>query len=539
MKKTTCFRGLALYCSAIFCLTTFCGQFLIAQTITTITGNGSAGFGGDGGAATAALLNDPTGILADGIGNIYITDEINNRIRKISSAGIIITFAGTGSAGHSGDGAAATAAQINRPYGITEDASGNIYIAGYFEQCVRKVSPSGIITTIAGTGTAGYSGDGGPATAAKLNCPLGVILDGTGNIYITDYGNFRVRKINTSGVITTYAGTGTSGFSGDGGPATAAKFGYPQALALDATGNLYVVDESNARIRVISPTGIINTFAGNGTAGFNSDGIPATASELNHPTGVAADAIGNIYIADYSNQRIRVVSSSGIINTVAGVGTQGYSGDGGLATAAQLNRPTGVSVNSGYLYITDCFNHAIRKVGVCIPPNAGAITGTDSVCAGDVVSLHDTIHIGTWVSSHNSIATVDTLGNVTGIASGLDTILYIVTNSCGSDTVTFPIVVRSSGWPCSTAGINTTGTSKESLTIFPNPSSGSFTAKCNSPYQEIVELSVTDILGRQIKSIRIPTNREYPLILDATAGIYFISAKNEREVIVVKAMINK
>ena len=214
------------------------------------------------------------------------------------------------------------------------DASGNLYIADTGNNRIRKVSATGIITTVAGNGSAGYSGDGGPATSAQLDGPEGVAVDGSGNLYIADTCNNRIRKVSATGIITTVAGNGSAGYSGDGGPATSAQLSLPAGVAVDGSGNLYIADSGNNRIRKVSATGIITTVAGNGSPGYSGDGGPATSAQLNQPAGVAVDASGNLYIADSSNNRIRKVSATGIITTVAGNGFDGYSGDGGPATSA-------------------------------------------------------------------------------------------------------------------------------------------------------------------------------------------------------------
>jgi gliding motility-associated-like protein len=330
--------------------------------ISTIAGNGTSGYAGDAGPATAAELNSPTSVTMATTGVLYIADNGNQRIRQISG-GNITTYAGNGTAGNTGDGSGATAAEINNPFGVSIDGSGNVYIGDASNNKVRKVSTSGIITTYAGNGTSGYSGDGGPATLAKLNYSSGVFADPTGNVYIVDELNGRVRYVNTGGTINLVAGNGVFSFSGDGGPADSAQLFFPVGVATDYSGNTYIADCFNHRIRKVSPSGIITTFAGNGTGGFAGDGGPATNAEINFPTGVAADAAGNIYIADVSNNRIRKVNSSGTISTFAGNGTAGYLGDGGPATAAELNDPTGVMIDlAGNIVITDKSNSVIRSV---------------------------------------------------------------------------------------------------------------------------------------------------------------------------------
>ncbi len=252
--------------------------------------------------------------------------------------GIITNLAGNGFNGWNGDGGPATTAQIGTPSGMNFDNAGNLYYADNYNCVVRKISTSGIITTVAGSGTGGYSGDGGPATAAKLH-PKDVALDASGNIYVADDNNNVVRKISTSGIITTFAGNGSSGNSGDGGPATAAQTGRVVAVATDATGNVYLSGYNSNVVRKVNTSGIITTVAGNGTGGYSGDGGPATAATLLNPFGIVVDALSNLYIVDESNYRVRKVNASGMISTIAGNGTIGFSGDGGPATAAQLRYP--------------------------------------------------------------------------------------------------------------------------------------------------------------------------------------------------------
>ena len=386
--------------------------------ITTVAGTGTVGFSGDGGPATSAELNDPYGVAVDGSGNLYIADTQNNRVRKVDGSGTITTVAGTGTAGFSGDGGPATSAAALRSPGVAVDGSGNLYIADYANSRVRKVDGSGTITTVAGTGTAGFSGDGGPATSAELDHPVGVAVDGSGNLYIADYDNNVVRKVNGSGTITTIAGTGTFGFSGDGGPATSAELSSTAGVALDGSGNLYIADEDNSRVRKVDGSGTITTVAGTGTAGFSGDGGPATSAELNFPGGVAVDGSGNLYIADAINHRVRKVDGSGTITTVAGTGTFGFSGDGGPATSAELNDPDGVAVDgSGNLYIADFDNSRVRKVDVDAASFTVNITDdhNDGACTAADCTLREAINRA------NSVAGTDTI-NFDIPGSGVHTI---------------------------------------------------------------------------------------------------------------------
>ena len=272
---------------------TFISLHSFSQVITTLAGNGLQGSAGDGGAATSAALSNAQGVAVDAAGNVYIADGGNYKIRKVSTTGIITTIAGTGIAGFSGDGGQATAANINTPFGIVVDASGNVIFSDNTR--IRKISTTGIITTIAGDGTAGYSGDGGLATAARITA-YGMAFDGAGNLFFADAGTNRIRKIATNGIISTVAGTGTAGYSGDGGLATSANLNVPIAVAVDASGNIYIGDLYNYRVRKIT-SGIISTFAGNGTNGSAGDGGSATAASLGDPSGLAIDGSGNIYVS--------------------------------------------------------------------------------------------------------------------------------------------------------------------------------------------------------------------------------------------------
>src|SRR5439155_1431400 len=250
-------------------------------------------------------------------GNLYIADITNNRIRKVTSGGTISTYAGSGSSGFSGDGGPATAAQLNVPVGVALDPAGNLYIADQGNSRIRKVTPGGTISTYAGTDTPGFSGDGGPATAAQLNVPVGVAVDPAGNLYIADSGSSRIRKVGPGGTISTYAGGGggTPGFLGDGGPATATQLTVPLAVALDPAGNPDIADLALHRTLPVSPGGTISTYAGSGTPGFLGDGGPATAAQFREPSGVALDPAGNLYIADTYNNRIRKVTPTVAVST--------------------------------------------------------------------------------------------------------------------------------------------------------------------------------------------------------------------------------
>jgi uncharacterized protein (TIGR03437 family) len=362
--------------------------------ISTIVGNGTLSYSGDGGLASQAQLNAPQGVAADAAGNLYVADTLNNVVRKVSPNGTIANFAGNGGVGSSGDGSAATSAQLHGPQGLAVDASGNVFIADTLNAKVRKVSASGIISTVAGSGTPGYGGDGGAAASAQLNLPIGVAVDSSGNLYIADFGNSRVREVSASGAITTVAGSGSNGYSGDGGQAVKAQLNGPQGVAVDAAGDLFIADTENNLIREVTPGGVISTVAGNGVSGYSGDGGLATSAQVGNPVSVTVDAAGNIYTVDAS-ARVRQVYPNGRIATIAGNGSLGYSGDGGLATQAQLNAPSAIALgNNGNLYVADTANSAVRLLqyagnGLAI----GAVTNAASsisgpVAPGEVVVLY-------------------------------------------------------------------------------------------------------------------------------------------------------
>jgi sugar lactone lactonase YvrE len=346
--------------------------------VTTIAGTGTGSYSGDGGAATSAAINYPYGIVCDSSGNIYFAEYSNHRVRKVNpSTGIITTYVGTGSAGFSGDTGAATSATLYGPTGMAIDSSNNLYIAIDQSCRIRKVTVStGIITTVAGNGAYTYSGDGGQATSAGFSHPLGVAVNSDNNIFIPD-NNHRIRKVTVStGIITTIAGTGSSGYSGDGGAATAAAICLPGNINLDTAGNIYFGDHSGYNVvrKITVSTGVISTVAGTGSTsgGYNGDNIQATAATLSYPNDVVIDSAGNLYIGDAFNYRIRKVTvSTGIITTIAGTGSSGYSGDGGVATSASFMLGHYLRFDStGSLYVTDTYSNRVRKIAFYTPTSA-------------------------------------------------------------------------------------------------------------------------------------------------------------------------
>ena len=320
---------------------------LTTGIITTIAGGGTTDLGDGGPATDATFSSHPMRVTGDRAGNLYVTDAHHARIRRIDTAtGIITTVAGCGTEGYSGDDGPAVHAQIASPHGSALDRHGNIYIADLKNDRIRKVDAStGTITTVAGTGEHGYSGDGGPATEAMLASPIAVFATADGDLYIADHRNSRVRKVDSAtGIITTVAGNGEQGFSGDGGPATHAAIALPRDVAIHANGSLYIADGANNRIRKVAPDGTISTVAGTGRAEYSGDRGPAHKASLSMPYSIALDRDGSLYVVDTGNYRVRKIdATTGIITTVAGNGSYGFSGDGGPATEATLaigKRPT-------------------------------------------------------------------------------------------------------------------------------------------------------------------------------------------------------
>ncbi len=633
----------SLLCSAVLvCLLALSGN---AQIITTCIGNNAlhGAYSGNGGPATAAGLNLTYSTLTDTAGNIYVGTGAS--IRKVDPFGIVSTLCGTNIVGNSGDGGPATAALISAPVALALDKSGNFYFADQVNQVVRKINTSGIISTIAGTGSGGFSGDGGPATDAKLWMPCGVAVDTAGNIYIGDAMNSCVRKVDNAGNISTFAGLGTIyGYSGDGGPASASRLCWPSSIVIDNHGNIFIADQSNNVIRKINTAGNISTVAGNGFehglgsghGGYTGDGGPATDAEMNGPSSVAVDTSGNIYITDSYNNLIRKVNTAGMISTYAGDTAHGYTGDGGPATAAEFNGCWGVAVNrGGDLYMADETNYVVRRIltggnhlsfippgivatckntevsiGAYLPANdlqagltetwsvvtapghgalggfpaiaastgwailptgvtytptmgyvgadnftvkvsdgpysatttvhvvvqsfpvAGAVTGKDTVCIGSSLALSATVAGGSWNCS-NGNATIAG-GNIHGVTSGMDTVFYIVTNSCGSDTARLALHILPAGeCPSVVYPVPPVFTG---IKVYPNPSSGTFTISLPDDARSI---TITDLLGRYLATKEIDRNSVNVINVnfDLPPGNYFLkvntSEKTYREKITI------
>ncbi len=490
------------------------------QIISTIAGTGTPGYGGDGGNATAAQIYVPENLAVDSIGNVYIADSRNNRVRKVTPAGLITTIAGTGSAAYSGDGGQATAAELAHPFDITIDNGGNLFIVDNANHCIRKIDHSGVITTVVGTGAAGYSGDGGPATAATFYFPSALVFDDTGNMYISDCGNNCIRKVSVSGTVGTFAGTGTAGFSGDGGQATAAMLSSPWGMAIDGAGNLLIADKINYRIRKVSTTGIINTVSGGSTSGYSGDGGPASNARIYEPTAMIVDSTGNIYFSDNGNFRIRKITAAGIISTFAGNGIIGYSGDGGPATAAQIGYCLGLARSrAGELFLTDWYSATVRKITPCSVPVAATIHGPDSLCVGETATFSDTTAGGSWASANPAIATINAAGIVTASSPGNVQIYYMVSNACGADTVSSLLTVKSLGMcPDGVSLLNVINL----LSVTPNPCHGKLMITAGYSGQAMT-VTITNVLGQKIKEIITEYSNTTTVDLRVPAGIYYLS----------------
>jgi sugar lactone lactonase YvrE len=436
---------------------------------------------------------------------------------SIYAQDVITTYAGIGqSAGYSGDYGPATSGQLNSPSDIIVDDTGSLYIADFSNNIIRKVDTFGNITTIAGTAGGGsYSGDNGPATAARLNGPYALAFDNSGNIIFADGYNHLVRKINmTTGIISRFAGNGTVGYGGDGGPATAAnaKLNNPVGIAVDKAGNVYIADDHNNAIRKVDVSGMISTIAGTTVAGYMGDAGPATVAELNLPIGLAIDTAGNLYIAEENNNVIRKINKLGIISTYAGTHTGGFSGDGGPATNAKIDSAQRIDFDdSGYLYISDGRNNIIRRVGA-----AGIITTFAGLGRGKGT---DSCYYG----GDDTVALAANICTPQGVAFDRHHRVYICDRGNS--------VIRRIGPPAPVVvvvdhtGVNSISTSSPGLTVYPNPAhAGVLTATLTTAATEEAQITVTDLLGQKVYTLSATTNKQLMIDLQAAPGVYFLSA---------------
>ncbi len=524
----------------------FYAPSLRAQTISTYAGKGVPGYGGDGGLAFNAYLNQPMGLATDDTGNIYIADYNNNRVRKIRATGnIITTIAGNGQPGYTGDGGPATQAKMKGPCSIAIDHDGNIYVAEYSNSVIRKISPSGIISTAAGTGADGYNGDWMPATIAQLNNPFGIALDDTGNLYIADYYNQRIRKVHAAtGLITTIAGDGAAGYNGDNIPATSASLNLPAGVAVDSAGNVYIADEVNNRVRRVSSfNGVITTIAGNGTQGYNGDNIGATSAQLNYPFGVTINGAGNIYISEYLGERVRkVAKSNGFITTLAGTGVAGYNGDYIPANTAKLHFPLKMTTDPfNNLYVADMYNARIRKIqqpcDVFIPSVFITCDCSGNIYQGENVTFTAVGHNG------GSFPVYNWRKNGVDIPNAVYR-KYSATDISDNDTISCCLKSNS---PCAAPDTGLSNklvfhliegvphvTMLTDLKLYPNPATNNFTITGHIHGKQVL-VSITDMAGRCIYKDMLPVYNNYldnlvTLPQNCPTGLYNLQVQNGNEV---------
>lgn len=408
------------------------------KIIKTVAGTGVQGYLGDNGLATNARLSYPAGIAWAPDGSLYIAEPYNGVVRRIKPDGTIARVAGSGTLGFSGDGGLATKARLNLPYGLAWASDGSLYITDLGNHRVRRVGPDGIISTVAGTGTVGSSGDGSLATNARLNIPYGIASTSDNSLYITEWGGHRVRRVGPDGVISTVAGNGTSGFSGDDGLATEASLSIPSAVTLGYDGALYIADLGNNRIRRVGVDGIIDTVAGAGAPGWSGDGGPAAEALLNGPIGLAWGNDGALYIADSNNYIVRRIGSDGIITAAAGNGEWGFGGEGGSSTGALLSTLNGIAWGDGSLYIADYSNHRIRRVVSALP----GVNYMDIVLPSeDAVELYHFDAVGRHLRTMNAYTGVtiqrfdyDTDGRLINIVDADNSITKIERDPLGRPT---------------------------------------------------------------------------------------------------------
>ena len=426
-----------IYFLLILSISLACHSVCDAQSgnIYRFAGNGTAGFSGDGGPASAAMLNNPTDVFEDGSGNFYIADRNNNRVRKVSPSGIITTIAGTGTAGYTGDGGSALTARLHHPNGVAVDATGNIYVADEGNNVIRMINPGGIITTIAGNGTAGFFGDGGLATLAEFDDPQAVAKDLAGNIYVADNNNSRVRMINPAGIISTYAGGSGPAFTVDGVPATSVSLCNIHDVSVDNAGTVYFTNQGCWHFLRISPAGLLYDEAGAVAASYTGDCGPADSADVQSPYGIYPDNLGNVYLCPRGNKRVRKVNTANYITTVAGTGVVGYTGDGGPALAAEVSGQLyGIYADlTGNVYFADADNDVIRTFH-----SSTTDTVPLAVCFGAADTLSDSSSYGLWESGNTGVATV---GSISGIITGVSSGTAIITFSNPACPQTFVVTV--------------------------------------------------------------------------------------------------
>jgi len=410
-------------------------------TLSVFAGTGTAD-APTAGPATSSNLNWPNGVAVDSSGNVYIADKVNHVVEKVTPSGTLSVFAGTGTAGAPTAGPA-TSSKLNYPMGVAVDSSDNVYIADTQNMRVEKVTPDGTLSIIAGSGSQDAP-TAGPATSSALNQPYGVAVDSSGNVYIADYGTHRVEKVTPSGTLSVFAGTGTGG-APTAGPATSSNLYYPAAVAVDSSGNVYIADFSNRRVEKVTPSGTLSVFAGTGNRGVSTAG-PATSSDMYGPYGVAVDSSGNVYIGDYRNNTVLRVTPSGTLSIIAGTGTSGVP-TAGPATSSNLNRPTGVAIDSsGNVYIADLYNARVEKLtppDTTAPATPGSFSGlpsgtsnSSSVTIGFTLSesggtVECKLDTGVWGSCTSVSGTIGSQ-SLTGLSDGSHSFSVRQTDAAGN-----------------------------------------------------------------------------------------------------------
>lgn len=468
----------------------------------------------------------PMGMTMDALGNIYVVDQGSNLINKVAPSGIITVFAGTGTAGYSGDGGLATAATFNSPRDIAQDGAGNFYVTDMNNHCIRKISPSGIISTFAGNGSFGYSGDGGAAVAATLGIDGYLTADAAGNVYVNDDEYHTIRKINTAGIINTIAGIiDSSGFSGDGGPATAALLSYMDGMTVDASGNLYVSDAGNARIRKIDATGLISTIAGNGIAGNTGDGGPAASAEVNQPSFLKTDLAGNLIFSDNPQYVVREISTTGVISRVAGTGGAGYTGDGGPAVLATMDGVNGIAVDAeNNVYIEDISNGVFRKVAYAPSVVADGLSiYTYGTCGG--------VNLTTVVNSTSTLSLCTSYGDgtadTTTFTAGVPSSENAMTSHSFSTPGTYSIneVVLNGGAVMDSARFSYQYLQCNNFAVkFYYDANGNCMKDSSEPYNYVPVVTEVDSNGVAVDTI------------SATSGFYYLAYGNYGDIYTFKVL---
>lgn len=497
------------------------------QMINTVAGGGSSG---DGSPATMASINNPHGGVFDKQGNLYFVQSSSHIIRKVNTSGIISTFAGSGVIGYGGDGGQASVARLKYPNSIAIDTAGNIFITDAGNYRIRKVDVStGIITTVVGTGVLGFDGDGGLATAAKIHATWGIVFDKYNNMYFSDVLNHRIRKVATTGIISTIAGIGISGFSGDGGPATNAQLSDVMGLCFDTSGNLFLADyNDNNRIRKIDISGIITTVAGNGVGAYNGDGLTAISTQID-PLDIRIDKANNAYFIDHANSRIRKINSSGIVTTVAGTGISGYNGDGIEADTAKISNPGGLAIDAcDNIYFGDIGNVRFRKIAFN-PFTTPTITITVITAAivGATVTVNATITGagGSYLIYWYKNATL--LGTTSA-----PSITY--TKTAGIDTITATVIPAEVSCAHSaasntitisspTSALSSYPTANAVITIFPNPA----TSTLHIAGADIGSVIITNLMGQLCPlPIKQENGNTQVNVTELPPGVYFIKVND-------------